>query len=80
MVDMQSYTTTPPRLGGSAPLGSAARLDPKNQKSKHFNGFQKSEGTGHAATRNDAVLEAAKMDTSIGISKFQLFACLLKNH
>ena len=42
--------------------------------------FRKSEGTGHAATRNDAVPEAAKIDTSIRISKFQLFACLLKNH
>ena len=36
-----------------------------------INEFQKSEGTGHAGTRNDAVLEAAKVDTSFRISIFE---------
>ena len=43
------------------------------------NEFPKSEGTGQAGTRNDAVPEAAQIDTSFRISKFQLFAYFLKN-
>ena len=33
--------------------------------------FHKSEGTGHAATRNDAVPEAAQIDTSSRILIFE---------
>ena len=39
-----------------------------------INEFHKSEGTGHAGTRNDAVLEAAEIDTSSRI--FVFFLCI----
>ena len=44
-----------------------------------INEFQKSEGTGHAGCRNDAVLGVAKIDTSSRILSFKNFDLLQNN-